>query len=155
MMSGGAGPAKIDDFLEEEAAAYRAGDADKLTRIVDRRCASKAVPRCGTWLRCGRAKDRCTPSGTDSRASVVVTVRADFYNPLIRNPFPRGAPAEAAGQHPADEPGRLRSVMGTPAKTAGLSFAPPALVDRIQAQGDREKAIEAEDAAEKAAGRCE
>ena len=130
-----AGPAAIDTWLEGEAAAYRAGDADKLARIVDRRL--DAAPEkpdrlliyVDQWEELyamappPEDKERleqhsadvekfiallvAAASGAGSRASVVLTVRADFYNPLIRNPLHRRAAAEATGQHPADEPGRL------------------------------------------------
>jgi hypothetical protein len=66
-----------------------------------------------------------------ARASVVLTVRADFYNPLIGNPL---LSALLPGQQVNIKPmrlGELRSAIETPAKKARLSFAPPELVDQI------------------------
>ena len=130
-----AGPAAIDAWLEREAAAYRTGDADKLARIVDRRldAAPEKPDRLLIYVDQWEELYAMAPPPEDkgassqhsadvgkfhrasgrggvragSRASVVVTVRADFYNPLIRNPLLARAPAEAAGQHSADEPGRF------------------------------------------------
>ena len=61
----------------------------------------------------------------------MLTVRADFYNPLIRNPLLSALlPRQQVNIKPmrSDE---LRSAIETPAKKAGLSFAPPELVDQI------------------------
>src|SRR5271165_6870192 len=108
-----AGPAVIDTYLEGEAAAYRAGDADKLARIVDRRLGAapekpdRLLIYIDQWEElyamapAPEDKERvkqhsadverfielmvASASGSGSRASVVLTVRADFYNPLIRN----------------------------------------------------------------------
>ncbi len=70
-------------------------------------------------------------SGAGSRASVVLTVRADFYNPLIRNPLIAALLPKQQVNIPPMSRDDLRSAIETPAKTAGLSFAPPQLVDRI------------------------
>ena len=70
-------------------------------------------------------------SGAGSRASVVLTVRADFYNPLIRNPLLAALLPKQQVNIPPMSRDDLRSAIETPAKTAGLSFAPPELVDRI------------------------
>jgi hypothetical protein len=64
-------------------------------------------------------------SGAGSRASVVVTVRADFYNPLIRNPLLAALLPKQQVNIPPMSRDDLRSAIETPAKTAGLSFAPP------------------------------
>ena len=70
-------------------------------------------------------------SGAGSRANVVLTVRADFYNPLIRNPRLAALLPKQQVNIPPMSRDDLRSAIETPAKTAGLSFAPPQLVDRI------------------------
>ena len=62
---------------------------------------------------------------------MVLTVRADFYNPLIRNPLLSALlPRQQVNIKPM-RPDELRSAIETPAKKAGLSFAPPELVDQI------------------------
>ena len=70
-------------------------------------------------------------TGARSRASVVLTVRADFYNPLIRNPLLAALLPKQQVNIPPMGRDDLRSAIETPAKTARLSFAPPQLVDRI------------------------
>jgi hypothetical protein len=113
-MPGHAGPATIDVYLEGEAAAYRAGDTDVLARIVERRLeiaqekpdrlliyvdqweelyAMAAPPEDKARLEQHSADvDKFTTlviaaaSAAGSRASVVMTVRSDFYNQLIRHP---------------------------------------------------------------------
>jgi hypothetical protein len=69
--------------------------------------------------------------GPGSRASVVLTVRADFYNPLIRNALLAALLPKQQVNIPPMDRDDLRLAIETPAKTAGLSFAPPELVDRI------------------------
>ena len=110
-----AGPAEIDAVSKEKRRSYRAGDAETLARIVDRRL--DAAPEkpdrlliyVDQWEELyamappPEDKERleqhsadvekfiellvAAASGAGSRASVVLTVRADFYNPLIRNPL--------------------------------------------------------------------
>jgi hypothetical protein len=70
-------------------------------------------------------------SGQKSRATVVLTVRADFYNPLIRHTLLSTLlPRQQVNIRPMGS-SDLRSAIETPAKKAGLSFAPRALVDQI------------------------
>ena len=64
-------------------------------------------------------------SGAGARASFVMTVRADFYNPLIRNPHLAALLPKQQVNIPPMSRDDLRSAIETPAKTAGLSFAPP------------------------------
>ena len=64
-------------------------------------------------------------SAAGSRASVVMTVRADFYNPLIRNPRLAALLPKQQVNIPPMSRDDLRAAIETPAKTAGLSFAPP------------------------------
>ena len=154
----GTGPAAIDTWLEGEAAAYRHGDADKLGRIVDRRldCAPEKPDRLLIYVDQWEElyamapppedKERVThyedvekfiellvaaASGAGSRANIVMTVRADFYNPLIRNPRLASLLPKQQVNIPPMSREDLRSAIETPAKMAGLSFAPPKLVDRI------------------------
>jgi hypothetical protein len=70
-------------------------------------------------------------SGAGPRASVVLTVRADFYNPLIRNPLLAALLPKQQVNIPPMNRDDLRWAIETPAKQAGLSFAPPQLVDQI------------------------
>ena len=70
------------------------------------------------------------------RAGIAGERRDDGPGGLLQSAHPqsaaRGAFAEAAGQYPADEAATTcASAIETPARTAGLSFAPPELVDRI------------------------
>ena len=154
-----AGPAAIDAYFEGEAAAYRAGDADKLGRIInDRLDAAQEKPDrlliyIDQWEELyamapapedkERVRQHSTDvetfiallvsaaSGTRSRASVVLTVRADFYNPLIRNPLISAVLPQQQVNIPPMQSEDLRSAIETPAKKAGLLFAPPELVDQI------------------------
>ncbi len=61
----------------------------------------------------------------------MLTVRADFYNPLIRNPLLSALLPRQQVNIPPMRREDLRSAIETPAKQAGLSFAPPQLVDQI------------------------
>jgi hypothetical protein len=70
-------------------------------------------------------------SGAGSRASVVMTMRADFYNPLIHNPLLAALLPKQQVNIPPMSRDDLRSAVETPAKTARLTFAPIQLVDRI------------------------
>ena len=60
-----------------------------------------------------------------------MTVRADFYNPLIRSPLVAARLPKQQVNIPPMSRDDLRAAIETPAKTAGLSFAPRELVDRI------------------------
>jgi energy-coupling factor transporter ATP-binding protein EcfA2 len=154
-----AGPAEIDARLEKEVAFYRAGDADMLARMVDRRLAAapekpdRLLIYVDQWEELyamapapedkGRLNQHsadverfielliAASSGARSRARVVLTVRADFYNQLIQ-----GAPIDALLPKqqvniPAMRRDDLKAAVETPAKIAGLSFDPPKLVDQI------------------------
>ncbi len=153
------GPAEIDAYLEHEAAAYRDGDANKLTRIVSDRLdsAPKRPDRLLIYVdqweelyaMAPAAEDKprlrqhsgdvekfiallvASASGARSRASVVLTVRADFYNSLIRNPLISALLPQQQVNVPPMGSSDLRSAIETPAKKAGLSFSPAKLVDQI------------------------
>jgi hypothetical protein len=153
-----AGPAAIDTYLENEAAAYRKGDIGTLARIVnDRLAAAREKPdrlliHVDQWEELyamvpatedaeGRKHSDDVEkfiallveaaSGPRPRASVVLTVRADFYSPLIRHALLSTLLPRQQMNIPPMEPNDLRSAIETPAKKVGLSFAPPALVDQI------------------------
>ena len=154
-----AGPAAIDAWLEGEAAAYRAGDAETLVRIVDRRLddapekPDRLLIYVDQWEELyamapppedrGRLKQHSADvkrfiellivavSSAGSRLTVVMTVRADFYNPLIRDPQLASLLPKQQVNIPPMGRDDLRSAIETPAKTAGLAFAPLQLVDRI------------------------
>jgi hypothetical protein len=154
-----AGPFEIDAQLEKEAAFLRTGDSGILTRIVDRRldAAPEKPDRLLIYVDQWEELYAMAPppedkasheqyfadverviellvaaaSGARSRVSVVLTVRADFYNPLVRNPLLGALLPKQQVNIPPMSRDDLRAVIETPAKTAGLSFAPPALVDRV------------------------
>ncbi|MBV8107315.1 MAG: TIR domain-containing protein [Hyphomicrobiales bacterium] len=152
-----AGSFEIDAWLEKEASFLRAGDADALGRAVDRRLDSapekpdRLLIYVDQWEElyamapAPEDKERFTQHLADverfiallasascagSRANVVMTVRADFYNPLIRNPLIAALLPKQQVNIPPMSRDDLRSAIETPAKTAGLSFSPK-LVDRI------------------------
>ena len=58
-------------------------------------------------------------------------MRADFYNPLIRNPLLAALLPKQQVNIPPMSLDDLRAAIVTPAKTARLTFAPPELVNRI------------------------
>ena len=154
-----AGPAEIDAYLEREVEFYRDGDADTLTRIVDRRLdgapekPDRLLIYVDQWeelyAMAPAAEDKerlrhhasdvdkfirllvAATSGERSRATVVLTVRADFYNPLVQNPLISTLLPQQQVNIPLMGSGDLRSAIETPAKNAGLSFSPPELVDQI------------------------
>jgi energy-coupling factor transporter ATP-binding protein EcfA2 len=152
-----AGPAEIDAYLEREAEFYRDGDADTLARIVDRRldAAPEKPDRLLIYVdqweevyAMAPVAEKClgqhrsdvdkfigllvaATSGARSRATVVLTVRADFYNPLMQSPLISALLPQQQVNIPLMGSGDLRSAIEKPAKTAGLSFSPPELVDRI------------------------
>jgi hypothetical protein len=153
-----AGEFEIDAWLEKEAAFLRTGDADALARAVDRRL--DAAPEkpdrlliyVDQWEELYAMapppvdKERLRQHSADverfiallaaasragSRANVVMTIRADFYNPLIRDPLIAALLPKQQVNIPPMSREDLRAAIETPAKTVGLSFAPPELVDRI------------------------
>jgi tetratricopeptide (TPR) repeat protein len=154
-----AGPAEIDAYLEKETAFYRAGDAETLARIIERRldAAPETPDRLLIYVDqfeelyamapAAEDKDRlrqhtsdaekfivllvAATSGPSPRARVVLTVRADFYNPLIRNPMIGTLLPRQQVNIPLMRRKALRSAIETAAEKAGLVFTPPQLVDRI------------------------
>ena len=110
-----AGPAEIDAYLEREAGFYRADDAETLARIIEARIdgapeherldrllvyvdqweelyamAPPAEDKDGVPKHSGDVEKfiaLLVAASARARASVVLTVRADFYNPFIRNPL--------------------------------------------------------------------
>ncbi len=154
-----AGPAEIDAYLEREAEFYRDGDADTLTRIVDRRLdgapekPDRLLIYVDQWeelyaMAPAAEEKEClrqhasdvdkfigllvkATSGARSRATVVLTVRADFYNPLLQNSLISTLLPQQQVNIPLMGSGDLRSAIETPAKNAGLLFSPPELVDQI------------------------
>jgi hypothetical protein len=153
-----AGAFENDAWLEKEAEFLRAGDAEMLTRAVDRRLDAAPekpdrlliyVDQWEELYAMAGVEDKArlaqhsadverfiellivAASSAGSRASVVITVRADFYNPLIRNPLLAALlPKQQVNMAPMSR-NDLRAAIEMPAKTAGMSFAPPQLVDRI------------------------
>ena len=154
-----AGPIAIDMWLEREAAAYRAGEQGMLVRVVDRRLDSaqekpdRLLIYVDQWEELyamapePEDKERANQhsadvekfvalliaaaSGPESRVSVVLTVRADFYSLLIGNSLISAfLPRNQVNISPM-RLNDLRSAIETPAKYSGLSFSPPELVDWI------------------------
>jgi formylglycine-generating enzyme required for sulfatase activity len=154
-----AGPAATDTYLENEAAAYRAGDHGKLGRIVNDRldAAPEKPDRLLIYVDQWEELYAMAPatehteqrrqhssdvekfiallveaaSGQDSRTTLVLTIRADFYNPLIRHALLSTLLPRQQVNIPPMSLSDLRSAIERPAMKAGLSFAPPALVDQI------------------------
>ena len=154
-----AGPAEIDAYLKRETQFYRDGDADTLARIVDRRLdgAPEKPDRLLIYIdqweelyaMAPAAEDKehlqqhtsdvnkftellvAASSGARSRATVVLTVRADFYKPLVQSLLISKVLPQQQVNIPLMESGDLRSAIEKPAKNAGLSFSPPGLVDQI------------------------
>jgi hypothetical protein len=154
-----AGPAAIDHIHESEAAAYRAGDTAKLDRIVkDRLDAAPEKPDrlliyIDQWEelytmvpaaedKVGRQQHtedvdkfiallHAATAGRQSRASVVLTIRADFYGALMKDRLVSTLlPRQQVNLHPMGQ-GDLRCAIEMPAEKAGLSFESAALVDEI------------------------
>jgi hypothetical protein len=154
-----AGPAAFDTYLENEAAAYRTGDVGKLGRIVNDRldAASEKPDRLLIYVDQWEELYAMAPAAEEAeqrlqhsddverfiallvaaaacprrRATVVLTVRADFYNPLIRQThLSTLLPRQQVNIRPM-ESSDLRSAIETPAKKVELSFAPPTLIDQI------------------------
>ena len=154
-----AGPAAIDTYLESEATAYRTGGAGMLANIVNDRldAAPEKPDRLLIYVDQWEELYAMAPAAEDverrqqhsddaerfitllvaaasdprSRATVVLTVRADFYNPLIRHTLLSTLLPRQQVNIPPMGSSDLRSAIETPAKKVGLSFAPPALVDQI------------------------
>jgi len=157
-----AGPAESDAWLEREAGFYRSGDAGMLGRLVDRPLdgapekPDHLLIYVDQWeelyAMAPAADDKKrvrehsadvakfiellieASSGERSRARVVLTVRADFYNQLILNHSISSLLPRQQVNIPRMQLSDLRSAIETPAKQAGLSFAPPQLVDQILAE---------------------
>ena len=154
-----AGPAAIDTYLQSEAAAYRTGGAGTLANIVNDRldAAPEKPDRLLIYVDQWEELYSMAPAAEDaerrqqhsddaetfitllvaaasdsrSRATVVLTVRADFYNPLIRHTLLSTLLPRQQVNIPPMGSSDLRSAIETPAKKVGLSFAPPALVNQI------------------------
>ncbi len=154
-----AGPATIDSYLENEAAAYRTGNTDMLARIVNKRleAAPEKPDRLLIYVDQWEELYAMAPAQEDeaghqqhsrdveriisllvaaasdprSRATVVLTIRADFYNPLIRHALVSALLPRQQVNIPPMRSSDLRSAIEKPAKRAKLGFAPPELVDQI------------------------
>jgi hypothetical protein len=153
-----AGKFETEACIEKEASFLRTGNAEMLARAVDRRldAASEKPDRLLIYIDqweelyamapTPEDKARVAQHGADverfiellvaasqsgSRAGIVITVRADFYNPLIRNPLLSALLPKQQVNIPPMSRDDLRAAIETPAKTARLSFEPLALVDRI------------------------
>jgi len=152
-----AGPAQVVTYLENEAKAYREGSADLLAHVVDRRLdaapessdrlliyvdqweelyamAPPTEDKDGVEKHAGDVEkfiELLVAASAKAGASVALTVRADFYNPLIRNPSLSALlPRQQVNIKPMRSE-EIRSAIETPAKKVRLSFAPPKLVDQI------------------------
>ncbi|PWB90475.1 hypothetical protein C5688_10780, partial [Methylocystis sp. MitZ-2018] len=153
------GPAGHDTYLEKEAADYRNGDADMLGRVISSRL--DAMPekpdRLLIYVDQWEELYAMAPSTQDSekrqkhsndvdkfislliaassdprfRTTVVLTVRADFYNPLIRHRLLSDLLPRQQVNIPPMKRHDLRAAIETPAKLVGLTFSPPALVEEI------------------------
>lgn len=162
-----AGPAVIDTYLEKEAAAYRASDADVLTRIVEDRlnAAPEKPDRLLIYVDQWEELYAMAPAKEDqarhkqhagdvekfisllvkatsnrrSCVAVVLTVRADFYSPLIRNTLVSAFLPRQQVNIPPMEEDNVRSAIEKPAEKARLVFAPPKLVDQILNDVGREE----------------
>ena len=146
-------PPKSTTISKSVAARYRAGDADKLARIVNDRlnAAPEKPDRLLIYVDQWEELYAMAPAADDterlrqhsadvekfielliaatsdsrSRARVVLTVRADFYTRLIRSPLITALlPSQQVNIRPMQS-SDLRSAIETPANKAGLSFAPP------------------------------
>ena len=154
-----AGEFEIDVWLEKEAGFLRSGDVNMLARAVERRLDStpekpdRLLIYVDQWEELyamappPEDKERlahhsaevekfiellvAATSEPGSRANVVMTVRADFYNPLIRNSLLAALLPKQQVNIPPMSRDDLRAAIETPARTAGLSFAPRELIDRI------------------------
>jgi hypothetical protein len=155
---GNAGPAQAALYLKNEAMAYREGDPDLLAHVVDRRLdvapqherPDRLLIYVDQWeelyAMAPQAEDKegaqkhtsdvekfialLVAASAKARATVVLTIRADFYNRLIESSrISALLPRQQVNIKPM-QPKDLRSAIETPGKTAGLSFA-PALVDLI------------------------
>jgi WD40 repeat protein len=154
-----AGPAARDAFIEDEVKALRDGDVERLTRIIDRRL-DTAVEKPDRLLiyvdqweelytMAPAAGDQAASArhATDlekfisllvgisgrlrSRCKVVITIRADFYEQLIRHSLTNTLlPQQQVNIGPLQQDD-LRSAILKPASIAGLSFKPSELVQEI------------------------
>jgi energy-coupling factor transporter ATP-binding protein EcfA2 len=153
-----AGPAEIHNYLEREAQEYRSGEPNMLVGMIDSRLDAafekpdRALIYVDQWeelYSMAPAEDNArlkqhsadverfvellvaAASGSRSRANVVVTVRADFYNPLIRNPRLSALLPKQQVNIPPMSREDLRRAIDTPAKMTGLTFAPPRLIEQM------------------------
>ena len=154
-----AGAAEIDAWLEREAAFLRAGDAETLARIVDRRLDAApekpdrlliyvdqweelyamAPPAGGQGAPPAAFRRRReihrAPGRRGVRRRIAGERRHDGAGRLLQSAHPqsapRRAPAEAAGQHPADEPRRLALGDRDAGEDGGTVVRAAQLVDRI------------------------
>jgi len=155
-----AGPAARDTYLDNEVAGFRQGDAAKLVRIIDDRLrkASEKPDRLLLYIdqweelyamapgaeapidqRNQHAADverfiallLAAANDPRSRTTVVLTVRADFYGPLIRHPALSALlPQRQVNIGPMSEDD-LRAAIVTPATKVGLRFDPTEVVKTI------------------------
>ncbi len=148
------------DWLETEVAALRAGPPTKLVSALAKRLANapekpdRLLLYIDQWeelytLGPGREalEDQHKQHAADverfiallvattkdpaARTSLVLTVRADFYGPLIRHPLLSALlPQQQVNIGPMSRDD-LRSAIVVPAQKVGLDFHPPGLVDQI------------------------
>ena len=156
----GAGTFSTQDWLDREATALRTGAPDKLAAAIAARLddASECPDRLllyidqweelyamapgelGTEVHRQHAIDverfiALLLAATDdpcARTSVVLTIRADFYGPLIRHPVvSTKLPTQQLNIGPLT-PEDIRAAISVPARKVGLIFDPLALVEQIQ-----------------------
>jgi energy-coupling factor transporter ATP-binding protein EcfA2 len=147
--------ADIDAYLEQQAQLYRTGDDLMLSRIVDLGLDAAPEKPDRLLIYVDQAEELYAmgpgPENEDAvqkhsddvetflellarageRASVVLTIRVDFYGQLMRSPsVSRLLPAQQVNIR-LMRPDDLRSAIVTPAKLVGLDFSPPELVVRM------------------------
>jgi hypothetical protein len=156
------------EWLDNEVAALRTGFPGKLTPVIAQRLDSSPekpdrlllyVDQWEELYSMGPGSEATTEQrqehahdvdrfidlllavASDSRArtNVVLTVRADFYGPLITHPALSGLlPRQQVNIEPMSREG-LRATIVTPAQKVGLWFDPPNLVaDILEDAGDDE-----------------
>jgi len=149
----GAGPAVRENWLEQEAAAWRSGQPDMLLRMARQRLGSdgqrdRLLLVVDQWEELYTALPAGKPgeaggdaarfvamlhaaAARDAEVSIVLTVRADFYDRLLKDALlSPWLPAQQVNIGPLG-PDDLRQMIEQPAKRAGLRFDPPSLVDDI------------------------
>jgi WD40 repeat protein len=156
----GAGTFSTQDWLDREATALRTGTPDKLAAAIAARlddaseCPDRLLLYIDQWeelyaMAPGELAsevhrqhaidvDRFIAlllAATDdprARTSVVLTIRADFYGPLIRHPVvSTKLPTQQLNIGPLTTDD-IRAAITVPARKVGLVFDPPALVEQIQ-----------------------